>query len=631
MEEAARPGTVLSINQAEGGIAMRDPISMIPLSSLKASKRNIRKTDRTADIDALAESIQAHGLLQNLTVRTYGSADSETYEVIAGGRRLAALKKLSKHKAITPDFPVPCRVLADEDASDTELSLAENELRVPIHPADQFEAFSKLQADGLGAEEIAARFGVAPSVVARRLKLAAVSPKLIQAYREEELTLDHLMAFAITDDHEAQERIWFEDADRHPSPYVIRQALTAAHVRAGDRRARFIGADAYEAAGGEVVRDLFHADDEGYFTDVALLDRLASEKLAEAVKRVAAEGWQWVETMLVLDYEYLGRFGRRSPTIEPRTDEEEQKLSELGERYDALVADLDEEPSFEALEEIDKVEAEINRLSVPKEIWDDEVCSQCGALVSLDPSGEVLIVRGLTKPDGKAPAGEKRKRNSEKKRGIPDGLRETLSAHRTTALRIELSRNPELAFRALVHTLALGAFYAGGDRAVVDVRAIPAELGTKADGIGESLAVRAYAEQHEAVARILPKEPEALWSWLGEQSLEANLELLAHCVGGAVNALWRRNDQGQDGRLAMADRLATDIGLDMARWWCATRVSFFDHVTKDTILEAISEGASKQAANNVVSLKKGAIAARAEKLLENTQWLPEPLRTKLAS
>ena len=77
--------------------------------------------------------------------------------------------------------------------------------------------------------------------------------------------------------------------------------------------------------------------------------------------------------------------------------------------------------------------------------------------------------------------------------------------------------------------------------------------------------------------------------------------------------------------------LAADIGLDMARWWCATRVSFFDHVTKDTILEAISEGASKQAANNVVNLKKGAIAARAETLLENTQWLPEPLRTKLAS
>ncbi len=610
---------------------MRDPISMIPLSSLRASKRNVRKTDRTADIDALAESIKAHGLLQNLTVRSSGSGENDSYEVIAGGRRFAALKKLSKRKAIPSDFLVPCRVLAENDASDTELSLAENELRVPIHPADQFEAFLKLQADGLGAEEIAARFGITPAVVARRLKLAAVSPKLMQAYRDEELSLDVLMAFAITDDHEAQERIWFEEPDRHPSPYVIRQALTATHVRAGDRRARFVGADTYEAAGGEVIRDLFQPDDEGYFTDAVLLDRLASEKLAEAAKGVAAEGWKWIETMLALDYEYLGRFGRRSPTIEPRTDEEDQKLSELGERYDALVADLDDEPLPEALEEIDNLEAEINRLSAPKEIWDDEVCSQSGALVSLDPSGEVLVVRGLVKPDGKAATGAQKKHSSAKKRGIPDGLRETLSAQRTAALRIELSRKPDLAFRTLVHALALRAFYAAGDRSVVDVRAVPAELGSGADGIGESLAVRTYAEQHEAIARILPKEPEELWSRLGEQTFEANLELLAHCVGGAANALWRRNDHGQDDRLAMADQLATDVGLDMSHWWCATRVSFFDHVTKDTILEAISEGASKQAANNVVSLKKAAIAARAEKLLENAQWLPEPLRTKLAS
>ena len=335
--------------------------------------------------------------------------------------------------------------------------------------------------------------------------------------------------------------------------------------------------------------------------------------------------------MIEIDYEYLGRFGRRSPTIEPRTEDEEKQLSELGERYDALVAALDDEPSSEALEEIDSLETEIDKLSAPNEVWDEDVRAQSGALVSLDPSGEVLIVRGLVKSDGKVDDGAKRKRTAKARQGIPDGLREALSAHRTAALRIELSRKPDLAFRALVHALALRAFYPNGERAVVDVRAVSAELGTVADGIGESPAVRAYAEQHEAVARILPDQPETLWSWLGEQSFEANLELLAHCVGGAVNALWRRNDHGQDGRLAMADRLAADIGLDMSQWWQATRLSFFDHVTKDTILEAISEGASKQAANNVVRLKKGAIAARAEELLENKQWLPEPLRTKLAS
>ena len=125
---------------------MSDPISMIPLSSLRASKQNVRKTDKSADTDALAKSIEVHGLLQNLTVRPYGSPENDTYEVVAGGRRLVALRKLSKRKAIAPDFQVPCRILEDEDASDTELSLAENELRVPKHPADQFKAF--LDASG---------------------------------------------------------------------------------------------------------------------------------------------------------------------------------------------------------------------------------------------------------------------------------------------------------------------------------------------------------------------------------------------------------------------------------------------------------------------------------------------------
>jgi len=153
----------------------------IPLARLVPSPDNVRKTK--TGIDGLAASIAAHGLLQNLTVRP---ASGKNFEVLAGGRRLAALQLLAKQKKIAADHPVPCVVRGGDDA--TEISLAENEMREAMHPADQFEAFKKLADQGKGPEEIAARFGTTPRVVAQRLKLAVVSPKLIAAYRKGDMT-----------------------------------------------------------------------------------------------------------------------------------------------------------------------------------------------------------------------------------------------------------------------------------------------------------------------------------------------------------------------------------------------------------------------------------------------------------
>ena len=170
-------------------------IEMIPLNLLVPSAANVRKTGVASGIDELAASIAAHGLLQNLQVRPTSKGK---YEVVAGGRRLTALKLLAKQKRMDKGADIPCHVLDGEDAA--EISLAENTQREPMHPADQFEAFYGLTQRGKGVEEIAARFGVSVAVVRQRLKLAAVSPRLIQLYREDELSLDQLMAFTVTDD-----------------------------------------------------------------------------------------------------------------------------------------------------------------------------------------------------------------------------------------------------------------------------------------------------------------------------------------------------------------------------------------------------------------------------------------------
>jgi ParB family chromosome partitioning protein len=183
----------------------------VPLNKLKKSPKNVRQVPHTmAEIRAFAASIAAMGMLQYPVIEPEtGSKGKPTgfYLVNAGeGRRLAQLLR-AKRKEIKADEPIPC--ILDTEHSATEISLAENAIRTDMHPADQYEAFAKLQGEeGMSAEDIAARFGVTAAVVRQRLKLGALNPKLRDLYRKDEMSLEQLSAFAITEDHERQERVW---------------------------------------------------------------------------------------------------------------------------------------------------------------------------------------------------------------------------------------------------------------------------------------------------------------------------------------------------------------------------------------------------------------------------------------
>jgi ParB family chromosome partitioning protein len=200
------------------------------------------------------------------------------FEVPAGGRRYRALELLVKQKRLAKTAPVPCvvrdvtvEILAEED------SLAENIERAPLHPLDQFRAFQAMRDKGMTEEEIAAAFFVDAAVVKQRLRLASVSPALLGIYAEDGMTLEQLMAFTVNPDHARQEQVW--EASRiagTKEPYQIRRMLTETTVRASDKRAVFVGVEAYEAAGGIVLRDLFQQDDGGWLQDPALLDRLVA-------------------------------------------------------------------------------------------------------------------------------------------------------------------------------------------------------------------------------------------------------------------------------------------------------------------------------------------------------------------
>ena len=279
----------------------------IPFNKLVLSQSNVRRLKAGVSIEDLAEDIARRGLLQSLNVRPVldaKGAETGMFEIPAGGRRYQALERLVKQKRLSKTAPVPC-IVRDPgvDVSAEEDSLAENLQRVSLHPLDQFRAFKALCDQGAGEEEIAARFFVAPAVVKQRLRLASVSEKLLGVYAEDDMTLEQLMAFTVTTDHARQEQAW--EALQHSynkEPYLIRRQLTESAVRASDRGARFVGLDAYEAAGGMVLRDLFEEDGGGWLQDVVLLDRLATEKLAAEAEKIAAEGWRWIE--VAVDFRY---------------------------------------------------------------------------------------------------------------------------------------------------------------------------------------------------------------------------------------------------------------------------------------------------------------------------------------
>jgi ParB family chromosome partitioning protein len=614
---------------------MEGSIRFIPLSKLVLSDANVRKTEPAAGLDELVASISTHGLLQNLTVRPVRKANgklSGTFEVIAGSRRLEALNRLAGVKRLAKNYTVPCHVL--EDGNSVEVSLAENVVRVPLHPADQFAAFATLHREGLGADEIAGRFGISPRLVEQRLKLAAVSPRLIALYREGGMTLEQLMAFTISDDHEAQERVWFDSPLHSQEPHVIRRALTKTLVEGGDRLARFVGVEAYEAAGGVVVRDLFLTDDEGYFTDSELLHRLVNEKLQAVTEGVKAEGWTWVEVTAERDYAYLARMGRVNQTPIPLSDDVQATLTGLAERYDALIEEHGDNPPEEVGEELERLSTEIDKISGEGMAWTAEDKARAGVLIALDYEGDIRIERGLLKPQDRKK--EKRKIEATGSDGddrpksgnseLPDTLMADLTAHRTAALRATLAAKPDLALTALLYTLILRTFYGLARETCVDVRPAVVNLGSFAPGIGESKAVEAFAIHHKAWLSRLPKE-EDLWSWLQGQDMEAKLALLAYCTATAVNAVDRRHPSYDDReRLKQAGLLASAASLDMREWWEPTRERFLDRISKAQIVAAVTEGVSEDAAKAIANLKKDAMTCRAEELLVPIRWVPLPLR-----
>ncbi len=570
---------------------------LIPLSQLKPSKLNVRKTGGKA-VDDLAASIRSSGLQQNLGVVQVGKA----FEVVFGGRRLRALQQLAKAGELPEALNdgIPCRVLQEGEAH--EASLAENTVREAMHPLDQFSAFAAMAEAGKPTADIAAAFGVSDLVVRQRMKLARVSPKLLKLYGDGGMTLEQLQAFAVSDDHAAQEGVWkraMSDGDWARDPARIRRSLTVDTLTSADPDVQLVGLHAYEAAGGRLKADLF--SDTVQLLDPDVIERLVDAKLAEVVERVKAEGWSWVE---------IGdrpSWGARK--IEPASDRVED-----GECTDAEMTAMEEaEESGDSLAEDAIREACRTWAPGTKEQTGAVVCSfrggievHRGMLRYGDPEPEAVDPDYGENMSQAAPAPKPEKDPC----ALPQRLVVDLTRIRTAELRLAMEAEPGKTIIAFTAHLAEGWRARYGQ--AKDAIGIHHTTGATVENAGWLAASDAWASTLSFKGPVL--------DWLRGKPYDYVERLLAFLVAESVSIV-----QSGPHQKGLGDELCAYFDLDMAERWRPSPSELRD-MPKAAILKAVREACGKGADKKLESLKKDELAGRAAALLEGTTWLPECLR-----
>src|SRR6266481_2243224 len=596
------------------------PSRDIPFNNLVLAQSNVRRTKAGISIEDLAEDIARRSLLQSLNVRPISDVEGQEtgmFEVPAGGRRYRALELLVKQKRLAKTASVPCIVSDSTEITAEEDSLAENVHRVALHPLDQFRAFQTLREQGRSEEDIAAIFFVSVNVVKQRLRLAA---------------------------------------------------------RASDKRARFVGLSAYDTAGGNMLRDLFEEDGGGWLEDVALLERLVADRLRTEAEAVAAEGWKWLDVAASFPYGHDHGLRRLEGTPADLTSEEQVSLNALQAEYDALQAkyeDADELPD-EVDARLGELEEALEAFANRPDVFKPGEILHAGAFVSIDSEGRLQIERGYvrredetafvaapTEPesvatpdvdgsDQSAPpiqratitvagqAGADEEDDDDAIRPLPDRLVTELTAHRTLALRDAVACHPQVAMTALLHKLCVDAFHQSYTPGCLEAGVRHVQLPGQTPDLNESASAKSVADRHAAWKADMPTDDQALWDWFATLDDASRLALLAHCVSFGVNALFEKVDRyggsgltahGLQRRFDQADRLARAVNLDMAEvGWRPTVDNYLGRVTKSRILEAVREAKGGGAVQLIDHLKKSEMAKEAERLLEDSRWLPEPLR-----
>ena len=598
--------------------------TQISLKNLTLSPLNVRKVKTSAEEDAqLRALIESQGVLQNLIVIPSPDAEGR-YEVIAGGRRLSALNHLLAEGKINAEFPVRCVVKTESEA--IEASLAEN-YRSDMHPADRFVAYKAMLDAGRSIEDIAKRFGKTVTEVKKLLKLGAVSPVILDAFRSQEMNFDMVMAFTVTDDQKAQESVFAEVKDQyHPSPRFVRQKLLNTDVTTDDTTFKFVGQEAYEAAGGTLSEDLFA--DSQYVNDVDLLNRLADEKLDKLQESFKAEGWGFVEATLDGGYSHPLRF---APCIDGETitapDSVIQEFEAKERELEGLMEAAPDHEDEEANERFRQLNEELNDLKATIDAsreFSDEQKQLTGVLLSVDfRTGELVTKVGIALPK-KQPEKAQNEDGTTTEAPKPTeshALKSDLEAYRLQALEAAMMQKAEICLDMTIFTMA---------------KAVLAGSTWYRRPLGIDLDVNTFSatkdiEETSAAAEIRKHRDALDLSWLAQEgdleqfkafqklSRASKLNILAHCSAQTLRCATNEVEQ----------YVAEQIKFDLSKHWQPTKANYFNRIKKGKLIEILKDLKGDEFALSQADAKKGDLATILDELDETTGWLPESL-TKAA-
>lgn len=567
---------------------------------------NVRVAGRLDGLDELCASIASLGLLQPLIVVM---AAGLAY-VADGNRRLAALMRLAAAGTIPADALVD--VVQRDAATAREAGLAANLNQVRMHEADQYQAFSALQKDGLEPSEIAARFGIEPVRVRRILALGTLADEVLQAWRAGEFGRDPVetvraftLAPTLVEQREVLERL--RGAGRLHAMAVKRELGVGEHdVR---MHLSFVGRDAYVAAGGSIVEDLF--GEEHRVQDPALLKRLVDDRVKAECDRLVSDGWAWAASDSQLPDN--ARWSWQQLRVEPRTVTEEE-LARLEELHAIVEAEEDDDAVAAAEEEVEAIERNLKVHG-----FTTEQKSRSGVIVRIGPGEAFTLSEGVVRPktaavakafaqiDGtdEATAVKAAKAEQAESGTISAALTLRLSQQRTLAVRDAMLASPQVALAALLASAIAKDAYSAPARMT---------LNGYQEGAGGP---GADAETYEAAFRRLADLPLADLMNVAAGVAGQALDLQRHNAGAVPS-----HTKGAKDLEARLD--GARLGETLRERWDAA--DYFKSAPKALLIRAVGEALGKAEADRIAGLTKPEIAAVAIARVVPTGWLPPELR-----
>lgn len=576
-------------------------IITIKLSQLRLSPLNQRKVKPSA-IDAMADDIAAHGLLQNLIAYE----EDGLFYVFAGGRRYRGLKELAKRKRIKNSDVFPVEVRAKEEA--IELSLIENEQREDMHPADRIRSYGALRDAGMSAEDIAARSGLAVSFVYKMLRLSALAPSLIDLIAKDQLTLEAARALTLTDDHSQQIKVC---KAANGQAHAIRRMLTTEKIATTSGAFLFIGRETYEAKGGTITPDLFSQGDAGYADQPELVQELAEEKLDAIADEYRAIGWHEVRASLDRPYDLYMKGGMYPATREP-TEAEGQRLAEIELEIEAIA-----EKEGEDSDRIEPLVDERDTITEGLRAFNAEQVAVGGVAlwVSHDGSLGKSIYRAKAEPKPKAGSGEPQPLYS-------NSLFADLSRIKTQIVQEAVAADPALALDIVLDSLA-GQLLHGAHSYQM---ALEVQAKTVATDVPDELMATSDVRPVEDVmaTRFASIPAEGRFEAIRAMSSDDKMALLAGLVAMTVDGtVFSGGSPGR--RHHHFEQIARASGVDIAARWSAP-IALFDKMRRAAMIDLLREECGAPSAENCATIKKkGDLAVNVSERLP-ASWLPAPMK-----